>query len=136
MRILVLVSLLAAAEGLLPTTVRAETRVAAALTPEAVWDAFNAAIGGSRDDEAMVRLLASGICHSDTAATPQARYRHEARIQAHLFIFYLLHPNLSGPRPHNCCWFDSCVSLYCDAIFKVLESPALSRYFFGDAAPA
>jgi hypothetical protein len=38
---LVLVSLLAAAEGLLPTTVRAETRVAAALTPEAVWDAFN-----------------------------------------------------------------------------------------------
>ncbi len=46
MRILVLVSLLAPAEGLLPTTVRAETRVAAALTPEAAWDAFNAAKDG------------------------------------------------------------------------------------------
>jgi hypothetical protein len=48
MRLLVLVSvsLLAAAEGLLPTTVHAETRVAAALTPEAVWDAFNSAKDG------------------------------------------------------------------------------------------
>ncbi|MGA2657398.1 MAG: hypothetical protein ABSH34_07740 [Verrucomicrobiota bacterium] len=43
---LVLVSLLGAAEGLLPTTVRAETRTAAALTPEAVWDAINAAKDG------------------------------------------------------------------------------------------
>ncbi len=46
MHLFVLVSLLAAAEGLLPTSVRAETRVAAALTPEAVWDAFNAAQDG------------------------------------------------------------------------------------------
>jgi hypothetical protein len=43
---LVWVSLLAAADRLLPTTVRAETRMAAALTPEAVWDAFNAAKDG------------------------------------------------------------------------------------------
>ena len=35
---LLLVFLLAAADGLLPTTVRAETRAAAVLTPEAVWE--------------------------------------------------------------------------------------------------
>ena len=46
MHMLVWVSLLAAADRLLPTTVRAETRMAAALTPEAVWDAFNAAKDG------------------------------------------------------------------------------------------
>ena len=32
--------------ALLPTTVRAETRTAAALTPEAVWDAIDAAKDG------------------------------------------------------------------------------------------
>ena len=45
-RLLLLVSLLVAADGVLPTTVRAETRTAAALTPEAVWDAVNAANDG------------------------------------------------------------------------------------------
>ncbi len=40
------VSLLVAAGGVLPTTVRAETRAATALTPEAVWDAINAAKDG------------------------------------------------------------------------------------------
>ncbi len=37
---------LIAAGGLLPNTVRAETRRAAALTPEAVWEAINAANDG------------------------------------------------------------------------------------------
>ena len=37
---------LLAAQALLPPALRAETRVAAALTPEAVWDAFNAAKDG------------------------------------------------------------------------------------------
>src|SRR5271157_3762141 len=40
------VSFLVAADGLLPKTVRAETRTATALTPEAVWDAINAAKDG------------------------------------------------------------------------------------------
>jgi len=44
-RLFLLVSLLVAADGL-PTTVRAGTRRAAALTPEAVWDAINAAKDG------------------------------------------------------------------------------------------
>ncbi len=39
-------SLLVAADGVLPTTVRAETRTAAALTPEAVWEAIDAAKDG------------------------------------------------------------------------------------------
>ena len=37
---------LVAADGLPPTTVRGETRMAAALTPEAVWDAIDAAKDG------------------------------------------------------------------------------------------
>ena len=45
-RTLMLASLLAATSGALPTTVRAKTRTAAALTPEAVWDAINAAEDG------------------------------------------------------------------------------------------
>jgi hypothetical protein len=45
-RLFLLVSLLVAADCVLPTTVRAETRTAAALTPEAVWDAINAAKDG------------------------------------------------------------------------------------------
>ncbi|MCF7974120.1 MAG: hypothetical protein K9N55_09920 [Phycisphaerae bacterium] len=39
-------SLMVAAIDVLPTTVRAATRTAAALTPEAVWDAINAAQDG------------------------------------------------------------------------------------------
>jgi len=39
-------SFLVAVDGLRPKAVRAETRVAAALTPEAVWDAINAAKDG------------------------------------------------------------------------------------------
>jgi len=39
-------SFLVAVGGLLPAAVRAETRMAAALTPEAVWDAINAAKDG------------------------------------------------------------------------------------------
>jgi hypothetical protein len=45
-RLFLLVSLLVAADGVLPTTVRSETRTAAALTPEAVWGAINAAKDG------------------------------------------------------------------------------------------
>lgn len=45
-RLFLLASLLVAADGVLPTTIRAETRTAAALTPEAVWDAINAAKDG------------------------------------------------------------------------------------------
>ena len=45
-RMLLALVFLASAEGLLPETVRAETRTAAALTPEAVWDAVNAAQDG------------------------------------------------------------------------------------------
>lgn len=41
-----LVSLPVAADGVLPTTAGAATRTAAALTPEAVWDAINAAKDG------------------------------------------------------------------------------------------
>ena len=48
-RLFTLASLLVAASGLLPTTLRAETRPAAALTPEAVWDAIEAAEDGERD---------------------------------------------------------------------------------------
>ena len=40
------VSFLVAADGLLPEVVRAETITAAALTPEAVWEAINAAKDG------------------------------------------------------------------------------------------
>ncbi len=36
-KLLLTLSFLVAAEGLLPQAVRAETRTAAALTPEAVW---------------------------------------------------------------------------------------------------
>jgi hypothetical protein len=83
----------------------------------------------------LVRLVASGICHSDTAATPPARCRHEARIQPTFssFIFCtriyrgLARIIAAGSTP---------ACRYCDAIFKVLESPALSQYFFGDATPA
>ena len=39
-------SLLVAAGGLRPDAVRGETRMAASLTPEAVWDAINAAKDG------------------------------------------------------------------------------------------
>ena len=45
-RLFLLVSLLVALGGVLPTTVPAETRTAAALTPEAVWDAIDAAEDG------------------------------------------------------------------------------------------
>jgi hypothetical protein len=45
-RVLLLVSSLVAADGVLPTTVRAETRAAASLTPEAVWEAIDAAKDG------------------------------------------------------------------------------------------
>ena len=45
-RLFLLGFLLVAADGGLLTTVRAEMRVAAALTPEAVWDAINAARDG------------------------------------------------------------------------------------------
>ena len=45
-RLLLALSFLVAADGLLPKTVRAETRTAAALTPEAVWEAINAAKDG------------------------------------------------------------------------------------------
>ena len=44
--LLLALSFLVAADGLLPKAVRAETRTAAALTPEAVWDAINAAKDG------------------------------------------------------------------------------------------
>ena len=45
-RSLLALSFFVAADGLLPKTVRAETRTAAALTPEAVWEAINAAKDG------------------------------------------------------------------------------------------
>jgi hypothetical protein len=45
-RLLLALSFLVAADGLLPKTARAETRAATALTPEAVWDAINAAKDG------------------------------------------------------------------------------------------
>lgn len=45
-RWIVALSFLVAADGLLPQGARAETRMAAALTPEAVWDAINAAKDG------------------------------------------------------------------------------------------
>jgi hypothetical protein len=45
-RLFLALSFLVAANGLLPKAVRAETRTAAALTPEAVWDAINAAEDG------------------------------------------------------------------------------------------
>ncbi|MCY2995970.1 MAG: hypothetical protein NTY19_50185 [Planctomycetota bacterium] len=45
-RFLLALPLLVVADGLLPRTVRAETRTAAALTPEAVWEAINAAKDG------------------------------------------------------------------------------------------
>ena len=45
-RLLLALFFLIAADGLLPNTVRAETRTAAALTAEAVWEAINAAKDG------------------------------------------------------------------------------------------
>ena len=45
-RLLLALYFLVAADGLLPKTVRAETRTAAALTPEAAWDAIKAAKDG------------------------------------------------------------------------------------------
>ena len=45
-RSFMLAFLLVAATGVVPTTLRAKTRTAAALTPEAVWDAINAAEDG------------------------------------------------------------------------------------------
>ena len=45
-RTLLALFFLASAHGLLPGIVRAETRTAAALTPEAVWQAFSAAQDG------------------------------------------------------------------------------------------
>jgi hypothetical protein len=45
-RWMLVLSFIVAADGLLPKAVRAETRMAAALTPEAVWDAINAAKDG------------------------------------------------------------------------------------------
>ncbi len=45
-RFFLLVSLLVTANGALPTTVRGEIHTAAALTPEAVWEAINAAEDG------------------------------------------------------------------------------------------
>jgi len=45
-RLLLALSFLVAADGLLPKTVPAETRTAAALTPEAVWEAISAAKDG------------------------------------------------------------------------------------------
>ncbi len=46
LRLLLPLSFLVAADGLLPKAVHAETRTAAALTPEAVWEAINAAKDG------------------------------------------------------------------------------------------
>ena len=45
-RLLLALSFLVSVDGLLPKTVCAETHMAAALTPEAVWDAINAAKDG------------------------------------------------------------------------------------------
>ena len=45
-RLLLALSFLIAADGFLPQTVRAETRTATALTPEAVWEAISAAKDG------------------------------------------------------------------------------------------
>jgi hypothetical protein len=46
LRLFLALSFLVATDGLLPKAVRAETRTAASLTPEAVWDAINAARDG------------------------------------------------------------------------------------------
>jgi hypothetical protein len=45
-RLFLALSFLVVADGFLPKSVRAETQMAAALTPEAVWEAIDAAKDG------------------------------------------------------------------------------------------